>query len=318
MTGRWDIMRDLAALAEMEREAVGQEVLAPVCGPQAAVAVRLAGIAVELALPARVAAGWYIVRPLSLHRAEVVRPATPQEVGDYLEIMKPAAPVVLAVAAEESGTWYAVPTDVPLGRPGMGGDWPPLVLVRLAFNVRPFQRAFVRRCGERLYFWHILPARGAVAREMEAALEAGGPLPDVKGADPADYAALALLRQNRVAVAAAEQEKRVRRVAAAVPERLRAALERFGGTLLGYVERADAYVVSYMVDGVEAPPVAVAKTDLQVLSPGICLAGQHARFDLTSMVSVMREGRRSRRIVVTGLHELEREDEDDGEDGDDE
>ena len=72
-------------------------------------------------------------------------------------------------------------------------------------------------------------------------------------------------------------------------ERLRENLSHAGARLIGYVERADSFRVTYRAGGQEFTS-AVDKKDLSVQVAGICLSGEDRKFDLASLVGVLCEG----------------------------
>jgi hypothetical protein len=80
--------------------------------------------------------------------------------------------------------------------------------------------------------------------------------------------------------------------------RLADALIHAGATLSSYIEREDAYTVTFNVDG-RIHRSTVHRDDLTVLVAGICLSGEDRKFDLQSLVGVIREGRQRGRIVHT-------------------
>jgi hypothetical protein len=82
-------------------------------------------------------------------------------------------------------------------------------------------------------------------------------------------------------------------------DRLRDALAHAGAKLQGYLERDDSYRVEFTV-GRRKHVSVVGKKDLSVQVAGICLAGRDRKFDLQSLVSVLREANEKGRVVPVG------------------
>ena len=263
----------LARLEAAENDFLQRDVLAPVL-PGRGVIVRIAGIICTLAITGKRFTGWGVLRPQSLKTAALVRPATLAEVAAYLHLF-PA--LRLIVVAREGRRWYALPASQGERGIELGGAAP--VLLAEA-GVQPFETVVVRFDGH--FFWYERRdnrRNPALAAYLRAALDAGAPTADLRksGLSPEERAAY-----DWACKLVAEAER------AGVTGRLAAALAHAGGRLIAFTERDDSYTVAYMV-GDERAVSTVRKGDLSVLTAGICLSGQDARFDLTSMVSVMRE-----------------------------
>ncbi|HEY9809774.1 MAG TPA: hypothetical protein V6D13_10650 [Halomicronema sp.] len=70
-------------------------------------------------------------------------------------------------------------------------------------------------------------------------------------------------------------------------KRLQEALKMGGGTLKEFREREDYWLVEWTTSTGENHSSAISKTDLSVISAGICLSGEDRKFDLQSLVGVV-------------------------------
>jgi hypothetical protein len=273
----------LDKMQSAEEDFLLTQFLAPVL-PGGQVRVRIAGLVCTLRVVGEFEPGWAILEPLAMDEAQVVDKASLRQVREYLALL-PA--VRLLLLARRGGAWLALPAHRGDSRFQFEGP----VLVYLAKGVEPFQQIVARFDGTQFWFQEVdrrrNPALAAYLREAWAA-ETG----------PEDLHRSTLTAEERdayrVAYEAVEAARRDR-----VEIRLADALAHAGAELASYIEREDAYTVALVVDG-RQHRTTVRKDDLTVLAAGICLAGQDRRFDLQSLVGVLREGARGGRIVRVG------------------
>jgi hypothetical protein len=215
-----------------------------------------------------------------------------RQIRDYLALFPAVRLVLLARAGHDPSTgsghcWLAVPAHRGDSRFQIDGS----ARVHLARGVQPFEQIVARFDGAHFWFQETdrrrNPAIAAYLRESLAAETAPDALhkPTLTAEEREAY---------RLLYQATEAIQRDR-----VEARLADALAHAGAELASYIEREDAYTVSFTVDG-QPHRSTVRKGDLTVLAAGICLEGQDRRFDLTSLVGVIREGAQGRRLVRVG------------------
>lgn len=73
-------------------------------------------------------------------------------------------------------------------------------------------------------------------------------------------------------------------------------IEHAGGELIKFLEKSDHYRVTYKVDGHEYTSNISKTQDHKVITAGICLSGEDRKYDLKSLITVMREGQQTGRI----------------------
>lgn len=274
-------VRHLLDTMEAAEEAfLRAEFLAPVT-TGGSVRVRIAGVICTLRVVGDAGPGWAILKPLALDRARVVARPSPAQVREYLALF-PAVRLILA--SHSKGHWLAMPARTGDSRFRIEGPVP----VYLATGAEAFQQAIARFDGRTFWFQEVDRRRNpAVAAYLREALATETP-PDVLRRPTMTAEERAAYGWAYQAIAEAQRNRQ--------EERLRGALAHAGAAMTSYVEREDSYTVSYTVDG-RPHRSTVRRDDLTVLAAGICLAGQDRRFDLASLVGVLREAERGRRLV---------------------
>lgn len=277
-------VRDLLDKMEAAEEAfLKAEFLAPVTAG-GSVRVRIAGLVCTLSVEGLESPGWAILRPLALDQARVVGSPSPAQIREYLTLF-PAVRMILVRHTE--GCWWAMPAKAGDSRFRVEGPVP----VYLAAGAEAFQHAITRFDGQNFWFQEVERRRNpAVAAYLRQAQAARTP--------PAELHKPTLTAEERAAYAwlcsPADVVPR-----SSTEERLRKALAHAGAELNSFSEREESYTVTYTVDGRSHQSV-VRRGDLTVLAAGICLAGGDRHFDLASLVGVLREGARGRRLVPAG------------------
>jgi hypothetical protein len=270
-----------------ERRFVGTEFLAPIVG-RGPVLIRIANVVCRLRVTDNLPhnfKGWAILQARPISEAAFIRSATLSEQSTYLRLFPPTQ---LILAAFVDHVWWALPAQRGDTRIRLENAVP----VQLTEDgLERFETITARFDGR--VFWYERrdssrdPSLAAYLREQLNA-----------GAKPDDLHKANLSREEREAyafacalIAQAEQDR--------VEGRLKNALDHAGAAYRSHVERGDVFVITYEVDG-RTHTSAIRRDDLSVETAGICLAGQDRRFDLTSLVGVLREARDTGQIVPVG------------------
>jgi hypothetical protein len=289
----------LDRLEDAEKRFTGTRFIAPLVGRNQ-VMVRIAGVVCKLRvsqdLPKEAAfSGWAILQALSTSRAAFIRPASLSEIARYLALF-PQVRLVLVErqSAQDGEGWLACQAQQGDRRI----DIPGVVPVRLVeASLTRFETVVARFDGHEFWYEKKDPRRDpAIAAYLQVRMLEK----DEKGLPPKADALhkRGLSREERQAYSLIRSglEAAARDI---VEDRLADALAHSGAQLTSYFERGDTFVVRYQVDGREHVST-IHKDNLQVISAGICLAGEDQRFDLASLVGVLREGERGGRLEYMG------------------
>ena len=221
--------------------------------------------------------GWGVFQAQPDFRAQLLNEAERSQVDDYLKLL-PSIRLIL-VRKLKDRDWLAYPANRGDFRQKLGTVRP--VVVHLVTLGKAFQQVIGRFDGRTVWFDKVdraadpkVPSRMAQALKAflsPKALRFSGLTPELR------EAYRMLLKQTG--------ELRVR----CDETRLRRALEMGGGRLESYVDQGEFWT-AHWTDGLgEHYTSAIQKRDLTVMSAGICLDGEDAKFDLQSLVGVVEQ-----------------------------
>jgi hypothetical protein len=272
-----NIQETLARLAAAEEQFLGVDFLAPAL-PGSPVQVRIAGVVCSLKITPSDYTGWGVFRASSHTEAKLIRPAKLSERRQYLELF----PLVRMLLVQKQGNdWLAMPAHQGDSRLRIEGVAP----VHFVEDGQLFDAVETRFDGQ--HFWFASPdnrwdaSRGKYLRQQIDLMTPPKKI-ERSGLTQEEWRAYKIEYDRRYEASEAARLSREEK-------RLRSAVEHAGATFEGYVERGDVYTVNYRVDG-QRHSSAVSKHDLTVQVAGICLSGEDAKFDLHSLVGVIREG----------------------------
>ena len=305
-----DVGNLLDRLASEEQRFLERPFLAPAMGGPA-VRVRIAGMNCTLRVEPTDFAGWGIFQPLSHGEAILVRPATLAERRSYLDLF----PVVRLIACWRVGSsWFGSAAHSGDTRICLTG----LAPINLIEDIQLFDSIRARYDGARFWFdEHDMRHDPAASSYLRSSLHDSLPPEELRrpGLTAEERAAYELNYWQSVAAAENDTDvtpdparrRRARRGRAIersvesdlTGRRLQSSLSHAGAELVDYLERSDGFRVTFTIGG-HRYTSSVSKEDLTVQVAGICLSGEDQKFDLGSLVGVLREGESAGEIHRVG------------------
>lgn len=268
----------LNKIAAEESQLTETQFMAP-CVGGGRVRTRVAGMVYTFATKPRDFQGWGIFQPLDEKTAEVVEEPILPQIEEYLELMKPLR--MLLVDRLERQTWLGYPVNESDAKQRIGMAKP--VPIYLVTDGVQFEQIIARFDGGS--FWFEDSDRRAdplAAEELRKALKKVTPPKELrfKGMTPEMRTAYDLVAQKKIEFKKQMQEQEDEK-------RLKNALKMGGGELRNFRDRSDYWQVEWVTGDGQHHSSAIAKSDLTVISSGICLSGLDRDFDLQSLVGVM-------------------------------
>ena len=277
----------LSKLAAEETRARSRDFIAPAIG-RGRIRVRLGGVVCDLTTVPETLVGWSVFQTKDFRTANFVREATLAQRDRYLDLFPK---IQLIVSNRATGRVRGVAAGSGDKRFRLDGEIP----IQLAEEIRVFDTVVCRFDGSACWFERIdINVDPMIGELLRNSLEDRVQPSDIghRGLTPFQRAAYELNFVRRYEPRAATFSLVERRNQRAVErdhvgDELRSALSHAGATLVDYVEHRDGYRVQFSVDGMNYNS-SIAKNDLTVQVAGICLDGEDAKFDLESLVGVLR------------------------------
>ncbi|MBA7632576.1 hypothetical protein ES703_40124 [subsurface metagenome] len=263
-----------------EREFLNSEFIAPVA-KHSKVGVRILGLVYEFSLTDSDFEGWVILKPISSTHAKVIGSPSFLQISEYLERLSKAR---MILCERRKGTWIGMNKQL------FGNQFP----VLLADGIQLFDEIVTRWDGAN--FWFEEKDRStdpSLADYLRRALANLASLDKLRksGLDPFHreaYQWQLLLKEKKIGEVTIDKIKR--------------AVLHAGGFFKSYIEHHDSYTVIFAI-GEGEYRATIEKNDFEVLSAGICLSGEDKKFDLQSLVSVVKEGQEKNKIYREGGEE---------------
>ncbi len=273
-----DIRKLINQLAAEENNLHSTRFIAP-CVRGGKVRTRVAEIIYTFNPKPRNFEGWGIFQPVDEKIAAVVEEPNLPQIAEYLQYLKPMR---LRLAHPlRSQTWLAYPVNEVDMRQRCGYCRP--VAVNLVTEGAIFEVIIARTDGAAWWFDECdRRADPLITEKLREHLKQITPQDKLhfRGMTPEMRTVYEIVAQQTKEFAALQQQQ-------LDEKQLQKALQMGGGELHEFRDRQDHWVVHWTTADGEYHTSAISKTDLTVMSAGICLSGEDEKFDLQSLVGIV-------------------------------
>ncbi|MEH1793799.1 hypothetical protein [Nostoc sp.] len=272
-----NVFKLINQIAIAEAQLHTTQFLAP-CVKGGRVRTRVAGMVYTFTPKPNKFEGWGIFQPVDQKTATVVEEAELPQIAEYLQHF-PQIRLRLAHQLQKQ-TWLAYSVNEADVRQRLKIVKP--IAVHLVTEGIAFEQIIARWNGQSCWFEEVDRRTDPVIVEtLQSAVKQLIPAEELqfKGITPEIRTVYELATRRIEGFTQPQQDEK----------RLRKALQMGGGELNQFHDRSDYWTVDWTTaDGVRHSS-AIAKTDLTVVSSGICLSGRDRDFDLQSLVAVIEQ-----------------------------
>jgi len=221
--------------------------------------------------------GWYKIRPINHSRAKIVGEADIMERDKYLKYL---GKLRLTLTLKQDKVFLAVPDKNNKYQLPSNELLPVLLSDDTVLN---FDRVIARYDGANLWFESVDTSNDPMKADyLRSSLEKFIDPKSIKYQDLTFEEKLAYTLRTGFDKRFFENKKE---------NILKGDVEHAGGKFVRFIERSDHYSVTYRVDGEEFTSHISKDNKRMVITAGICLSGNDHKFDLKSLITVVREAR---------------------------
>jgi hypothetical protein len=240
------------------------------------VATQIEGLIYSFTIPQATENGWYQIQPVDIKKARIVDRANLMEREMYLKYLDKLRTVIVM---KKDGIFYGIPDKANKFRFHIN-DLLPIFLSD--DSPMDFDRVITRFDGANIWFDQVDqgndPAKAEYLRNCMA-----------KILEPEKLKFSGLTMEERLAYTLRlTLDKKL--VIDRTKDRLKKDVEFAGASFVKFIERSDHFSVTYKVNNQEFTSYVSKDPVHSVISAGLCLNGNDTRFDLKSLVTVIREG----------------------------
>ncbi|AFY45604.1 hypothetical protein [Nostoc sp. PCC 7107] len=272
-----NIRKLINQIAIAESELYTTQFLAP-CVKGGRVRTRVAGMVYTFIPKPSKFEGWGIFQAVDVKAARVLEEADLPQIGEYLQHFPQIR--LRLVHQLQRQTWLGYPINEADMRQRLQVVKP--IAVHLVTDGVVFDQIIARWNGQSCWFEEIDRRTDPIIVEiLQSAVKQRIPVEELQFKDltPEIRTVYELVTKQIDGFTQPQQDEK----------RLKKALQMGGGELNQFNDRGDYWTVDWTTaDGVRHSS-AIAKSDLTVISSGICLSGRDRDFDLQSLVAVMEQ-----------------------------
>jgi hypothetical protein len=272
----------ISKIGEQESSLTGKTFVSPVYY-NTEVATRIARMVYTFQIPGG-QHGWLRIKPINSKRAKVVGPA---ELGEIEEYQKYLPKIRVALMMKQKDVYMGIPDKS--NKFGLGISNPIPIFLTDDYPA-DFDRIIVRFDGANFWYDRVDtsndPTKGNYLRECMTKLVSPEKL---------KFTGLTLEEKHAYALRVSFDKRFVEDQKKST---IQQDVEFAGGKFKSFEEKSDHFSVTYIVEGQQFTSRISKDPRRMVLSAGLCLAGDDHKFDLKSLVTVIREAQHKRIVHI--------------------